>query len=224
MKLIKKYLVTLTLIISIFSYSNCLPPKEIGEFVTDLYLITSKNNIKQPCPSDWEIVTPFQYKKEKIDLNAGAGGHFIYLCQKKQKVFTGDYFLTDIIVVSEYWEKSVQESIRETKKLGFICMENISLNKEAMGNYIYVCYKKFDPNNPKGKKLNESKGVNNIGVVVDTLENCKNKQGNYLWKFDEAGKNLKPDSRMYQCNCHDLNKGNVGQVMFLCWTVTDVKA
>lgn len=100
--------------------------------VTDITIISSlKNSIS--CPSGYEVVNS-GCKSEGCDLNSGAGGNYIYLCQKKQKLSSLKSDEEPINTVEILFGKNQKCS---SSSLKFI---DEDLNKNAGGEYIYICY------------------------------------------------------------------------------------
>ena len=100
--------------------------------VTDITIISSlKNSIS--CPSGYEIVNS-GCRSEGCDLNSGAGGYYIYLCQKKQKLSLLKDDEKPINTVEILFGKNEKCSI---SSLTFI---DEDLNKGVGGEYIYLCY------------------------------------------------------------------------------------
>lgn len=100
--------------------------------VTDIKIISSsKKSIT--CPSGYEVVNS-GCKSEGCDLNAGASGNYIYLCQKKQKLSSlrgNEKPINTVEILFGYKERCSSNS------LTFI---DEDLNKNAGGEYVYICY------------------------------------------------------------------------------------
>lgn len=90
------------------------------EFITDIKIISSKSS---------NVSAPAGYIKMAQDLNAGAGGKYIFICCKK------DVYKEDLSVVTDI-------KVSTSKTIEGYTVEDKDLNEGAGGKYIYVHYKK----------------------------------------------------------------------------------
>ena len=100
--------------------------------VTDITIISSLTK-SISCPSGYEVVNS-GCSSEGCDLNLGARGYYIYLCQKKQKLSSLKDNEKPINTVEILFGKNEKCSI---SSLTFI---DVDLNKGSGGEYIYICY------------------------------------------------------------------------------------
>ena len=98
--------------------------------VSDLIIINS-NEKWINCPAGYSIVNS-GCDDSGCDLNYGAGGQFIYLCQKKQKLNSLKY--------NEKPVNSIKIIYDNEKCAGSLKLIDLDLNKGAKGAYIYLCY------------------------------------------------------------------------------------
>ena len=157
--------------------------------VTDITLISSKNKSIE-CPFGYEIVNT-GCDKEGCDLNYFAGGNYIYLCQKKEKMSALSANETPVNNFEIVYNNTICP-----RKLKLI---NINLNEEAGGDDVYLCY---------GNEIlnNTLKQYRYPEPIVDFFIYILNY--NYL-----------PEG--YFCGeFNDLNRGTTkGRRTFLCFTV-----
>lgn len=98
--------------------------------VSDLIIINSNEKLIN-CPAGYSIVNS-GCDDSGCDLNYGAGGQFINLCQKKQKLNSLKY--------NEKPVNSFQIIYDNEKCAGSLKLIDLDLNKGAKGAYIYLCY------------------------------------------------------------------------------------
>ena len=98
--------------------------------VSDLIIINSYKKLIN-CPTNYSIVNS-GCDDSGCDLNFGAGGQFIYLCQKKQKLSSlknNEKPVNSFQII--YDNKICANSLK---------LIDLDLNKNAKGAYIYLCY------------------------------------------------------------------------------------
>ncbi|GLY59576.1 hypothetical protein Pcaca05_04340 [Pectobacterium carotovorum subsp. carotovorum] len=97
-------------------------------YINELIVITGSRSTIEP---------PSGYTKIPYDLNAEAGGEYIYLCYHEQKWVSGDSkkAVTDIKII--YGNDKTPDGYKKLPQ---------DLNKGAGGDYVYLCYKTEDYN------------------------------------------------------------------------------
>ena len=115
------YIILIPLIKSEISWLNT-------DIVIGLTVVNSKGS-PQNCPSDY---IPASGCDDNCDLNYGAGGNYIYLCQKKKKF--KELSLEDKPISKI---KTIYNSKTCGNNLNLILSD---LNAGAGGDYIYLCY------------------------------------------------------------------------------------
>ncbi|MFJ5503730.1 MAC/perforin domain-containing protein [Pectobacterium carotovorum] len=98
------------------------------DYINELIVIAGGNST---------IMPPQGYTRIPYDLNAGAGGDYIYLCYHEQEWISDNpkKSITDIKIIYD----------NEKKPDGYIKLPQ-DLNKGAKGAYVYLCYKMEDYN------------------------------------------------------------------------------
>ncbi|KAI0403184.1 MAC/Perforin domain-containing protein [Xylaria palmicola] len=115
-------------------YNNTWAPDHINNNAIEADYIDSIRIIKGNHSS---ITPPDGYTRVDTDLNAGAGGDWIYLCYHKAKFQSGQPAITDLVILFT----------SESTPPGYSKLST-DLNSDAGGKWIYLCYKEgsYDAN------------------------------------------------------------------------------
>ena len=167
--------------------------------VSDITLISSKNKSIE-CPFGYEIVNA-GCDKEGCDLNFFAGGNYIYLCKKKEKMSA---LSTNENPVNNF--EIVYNNTICPRELKLI---NVNLNEDAGGDDIYLCY---------GNEILEYDILyDNSNVTLKRYKYLEPIVDFFIYIYNY---NYLPEGYSCDPEWNDLNSGTTkGRSTFLCSTV-----